>query len=325
MLKDVSLGAMSIFTWLLAVLATAMLLPKDIEDRTLYTILAKPVPRSNTCSANSSACCCCSSSPSLLMSAVFVVVLYVASSRPLAEACSRGRPGRRRCRTTVQRRSSAAAFTISLSPASSSSTSRPRCCAALTLLHLDLCLVLDLHDHHFGRRSISSATSRGSRGTYWLAIANATGRSPRSSSALVALVFPDLQLFSLVDDIVAGNAIAVRALHEDGGARRASTSASTCWWPTSSSRARNYETGAACHAPSLHHCSLFGAAKMPFEARLDAGARAAYFHGAKLNLGLREQIGQIGFLAALSGFRSLVADFLWIQAHIAWERTEWGA
>ena len=45
MLKDVSLGAMSIFTWLLAVLATAMLLPKDIEDRTLYTILAKPVPR----------------------------------------------------------------------------------------------------------------------------------------------------------------------------------------------------------------------------------------------------------------------------------------
>ena len=45
LLKDVSLGAMSIFTWLLSVLATAMLLPKDIEDRTLYTILAKPVPR----------------------------------------------------------------------------------------------------------------------------------------------------------------------------------------------------------------------------------------------------------------------------------------
>jgi len=44
-MKDVSLGAMSVFTWLLAVLATAMLLPKDIEDRTLYTILAKPVPR----------------------------------------------------------------------------------------------------------------------------------------------------------------------------------------------------------------------------------------------------------------------------------------
>ena len=45
MLKDTSLGAMSIFTSMLAILATANLLPKDVEDRTLYTILAKPVPR----------------------------------------------------------------------------------------------------------------------------------------------------------------------------------------------------------------------------------------------------------------------------------------
>ena len=42
---DVSLGAISVFTMLLAVLSTAMLLPKDMEDRTLYTILAKPVAR----------------------------------------------------------------------------------------------------------------------------------------------------------------------------------------------------------------------------------------------------------------------------------------
>ena len=39
---------------------------------------------------------------------------------------------------------------------------------------------------------------------------------------------------------------------------------------------------------------------------------------------MREQVGQLGFLAALSGFRSLVADVLWIRAHVAWERTEWG-
>ena len=45
MLKAFSLGAMSIFTSLLAILPTAGLLPKDIEDRTLYTILAKPVSR----------------------------------------------------------------------------------------------------------------------------------------------------------------------------------------------------------------------------------------------------------------------------------------
>ena len=42
-LKDIALGAMSIFTSLLAVVATARLIPQDIEDRTVYTILAKPV------------------------------------------------------------------------------------------------------------------------------------------------------------------------------------------------------------------------------------------------------------------------------------------
>ena len=44
-LKDVSLGAMSIFTSLLAIVATARFIPQDIEERTIYTILAKPVPR----------------------------------------------------------------------------------------------------------------------------------------------------------------------------------------------------------------------------------------------------------------------------------------
>src|SRR5437016_7948043 len=44
-LKDVSLGAMSIFTSLLAIVATAQLIPREIEDHTIYTILAKPVPR----------------------------------------------------------------------------------------------------------------------------------------------------------------------------------------------------------------------------------------------------------------------------------------
>lgn len=44
-LKDTSFGAMSVFSWLFAIAATAMLIPRDLEDRTLYTILSKPVPR----------------------------------------------------------------------------------------------------------------------------------------------------------------------------------------------------------------------------------------------------------------------------------------
>ena len=40
-----SVGTMTLFAVVLAIVATALLLPKDVEDRTLYTILAKPVPR----------------------------------------------------------------------------------------------------------------------------------------------------------------------------------------------------------------------------------------------------------------------------------------
>ena len=45
MLKYVSFGALQFFSLVLAIVATALLLPKDMEDRTLYTILSKPVPR----------------------------------------------------------------------------------------------------------------------------------------------------------------------------------------------------------------------------------------------------------------------------------------
>ena len=69
---------------------------------------------------------------------------------------------------------------------------------------------------------------------------------------------------------------------------------------------------------------LFGGVKLPFELRLDVAQREAYFRGTKFDLSLREQVGQMGFFAALSGFRSFIASLLWIEAHTAWENTEWG-
>ncbi|HEY1582896.1 MAG TPA: hypothetical protein VGF73_07350 [Chthoniobacterales bacterium] len=68
----------------------------------------------------------------------------------------------------------------------------------------------------------------------------------------------------------------------------------------------------------------FGALRLPIESSLTAEHRAAHFQTVRLDLDLREQIGQLGFLAALSGFRSLIADIAYLQAHVAWEHTEWG-
>ncbi len=44
-IKRWSFGAMSVFSMIYAIAATSLLLPRDLEDRTLYTILSKPVPR----------------------------------------------------------------------------------------------------------------------------------------------------------------------------------------------------------------------------------------------------------------------------------------
>jgi hypothetical protein len=70
--------------------------------------------------------------------------------------------------------------------------------------------------------------------------------------------------------------------------------------------------------------ALFGAAKLPVEHAMSETHRQLHFGAVDFNLDLREQVGQLGFIAALSGFRSLVADALFIQAHVAWEQTEWG-
>jgi hypothetical protein len=69
---------------------------------------------------------------------------------------------------------------------------------------------------------------------------------------------------------------------------------------------------------------LFGAARLPIEHAISNAHHELHFRAVDFNLDLREQVGQLGFVAALSGFRSLVADALFIQAHVAWERTEWG-
>jgi hypothetical protein len=44
-IKDWGLAAMHVSSIVFAITSTALLLPRDLEDRTLYTILSKPVPR----------------------------------------------------------------------------------------------------------------------------------------------------------------------------------------------------------------------------------------------------------------------------------------
>ena len=67
-----------------------------------------------------------------------------------------------------------------------------------------------------------------------------------------------------------------------------------------------------------------GALLLPWQTELQRSAKSYGFRNIPMDLSLREQIGQSGFLAALSGFRAPLAAILWIEAHLAWEKTEWG-
>jgi len=69
---------------------------------------------------------------------------------------------------------------------------------------------------------------------------------------------------------------------------------------------------------------LWGAARVPAEHALFITRVQSHLLSVPVDLSLREQLSQTGFVALLSGFRSLAADLLFIKAHIAWERTEWG-
>ena len=205
LLKDVSLGAMSIFTWLLSVLATAMLLPKDIEDRTLYTILAKPVPRFEYLIGKLLGILLLLLVSTLVMSALFVAALYGRQQFVISETIrtSAGMPAAQL--QEIIRGVRTSTFTFSLIP-----------CIAIIYIKAALFAALTLFISTFASSWIFTIMVsvacyfighlQGIARDYWLGSAT-TGPLARIFLALVALIFPDLQLFNLVDDIVAGNSV----------------------------------------------------------------------------------------------------------------------
>lgn len=84
-LKDVSFGAMSLFASIFAIVGTALLIPKDMEDRTLYTILTKPVPRFEYLLGKLMGILLLIGVSILLMSLLFFTVLYIRQHGILAE------------------------------------------------------------------------------------------------------------------------------------------------------------------------------------------------------------------------------------------------
>ena len=206
-LKDVSLGAMSIFTSLLAIVATARLIPQDIEDRTVYTILAKPVPRFEYLLGKIGGVLLLLAISTFVMGAAFLLVLYVREQAMLHATLRHmsGAPGEQVDDAVRAIRSSA--LNIDIFP-------------GIVIIYVKACLLaaLTLFVSTFATTNIFTivvmafiyfighlqATAR----EYWLQ-EHSSGWITRVLLAVVALLFPDLQAFNLVDDIVAGTAISL--------------------------------------------------------------------------------------------------------------------
>jgi len=207
LLKDVSLGAMSIFTWLLAVLATAMLLPKDIEDRTLYTILAKPIPRFEYLLGKLLGVLLLILISTLVMSAVFAIALYGRQQLAISETIRTSAGASADQIQDAIRDIRASTFTYSLIAAVVIIYVKAALFAALTLFISTFAsswiftIIVTFACYFIG-------SLQGIAREVWLGSVS-TGPLPRIFLAIIALIFPDLQLFNLVDDIVAGNSISM--------------------------------------------------------------------------------------------------------------------
>jgi ABC-type Na+ efflux pump permease subunit len=203
-LKDVGLGAMSIFSWLLGLLCTAMLLPKDIEDRTLYTILAKPVPRFEYITGKLLGVFMMIGLAVVLMSVLFAAVLGIREQQEIAEIA----------RITPVEELEAAVAAVRASAFQWNLLEG----VLLIFLKAALCSTLTLLLSTFATSSVFTVLIsvvvylighvQGIAREYWLRPGEVS-MLVKGGIALMALIFPDLQLFNVVDEIAIGTKIPI--------------------------------------------------------------------------------------------------------------------
>ena len=202
-LKDISLGAMSIFSSLLAIVATAQLIPRDLEERTIYTILAKPVLRSEYLIGKMLGVLLLLALGILVMTTLFLGLLFFREQILIGETTRSGLPPAQIAAAIASLKASA--FNLNLLPGILLIYLRAALLASLTLFVSTFAssniftTVVMVFVYFIGHLQ---ATAR----TYWLQ-EHSSGWLAHTFLGLVALVFPDLQPFNLIDDVVSGAAI----------------------------------------------------------------------------------------------------------------------
>lgn len=198
--RDISLGAVNFFLCLLAVVATAQLLPRDLEDRVVYSILAKPVHRFEYLLGKFFGVLSLLFVSLVTMSLLCVVLLHFREQSALRE-------------TTAQVSSlpaeQAAPVLRSVHEAGVNATFWAT--LILTFLKAAILAAMTLLVSTFASSSIFTIAAmamaylighlEGIARDYWLN-AHAAGGLTRVFIAVVVIIFPDLQAYSLPDQAV---------------------------------------------------------------------------------------------------------------------------
>lgn len=208
-IKSWSLGTMTLFSVVLAVVATALLLPKDVEDRTLYTILAKPVPRFDYLAGKLLGVLALVFVSLLMMDVLMTVVLHVRTTLVLNEqmglAAAQQWPPE--AMASLREDVLAQGATWSLQGAVGAVFMRAAIIAAMALListfststlFTTIISFLIYFIGHFQAEARDFYLSSGEAGT---------GLFATGVSLALTLVLPDFQLFNVIDAVIEGQVI----------------------------------------------------------------------------------------------------------------------
>ena len=199
--KDISLGAINFFLSLLAIVATAQLLPRDIEDRVVYSVLAKPVSRFEYILGKLLGVLGLLALSLAAMSVLCLVVLHLREQSALQEAnrqVAQWAPDQ--LSSTVQA-IHIAGVNHDLFAALVLVLAKSAILAAATL-----CISAFATSNIFTITAMAMVYLIGHLEAiareYWLE--HAAGWATRTFLAVVAFIFPDLQAFNLSDQVIGG-------------------------------------------------------------------------------------------------------------------------
>lgn len=208
LLKNSAYGAMRVFGLFFCVAATALIIPKDAEDRILYTILCKPVPRIDYLMGKALGVLALTVLAVLLMDGVMTLVLWLRTDTIVAEqiASLKGRYTLEEMQPYLDRiRLQGATWNVQVGLGVmvcefivlTSLTLLMSCITNGTIISALLTFMVYLAGL-FQNQALSVWTGNGTGGLSWWEI---------GGGKLFSLLFPNFQIYSVTDSALNGKVI----------------------------------------------------------------------------------------------------------------------